>query len=257
MTTQPFSKDTGHNICNFLEILPLEIRQEIYYHVFLQPSQTIRAPDEADLIVSPNRREILHNKVEAAAVSREFTIFWGTEEMTRLLRVCHQVHDEAISVLYSRITFCWPLYTSVSFVKAVLKRMSLVAREQMRHVGLFVLLDLNDGETPDVLVINWKKAFIYLAKSLPALISVRVSFEWMDSGARVTRKSKRLFVERALDMMSPFNKVQKLTVNHKMELTPDSDRDQRIEMARELKWRAENGHWRFDADPKNQKPLSA
>ncbi|KAF2815955.1 uncharacterized protein BDZ99DRAFT_514579 [Mytilinidion resinicola] len=91
------SQSLDHNVpprSRFLE-LPTELRLRIYSFSFSDP----------DL----GRRPKYIQRSEVAILSDEFLRnrpgFWGTEKMTRILRVNKQIHDEAMEVLYKEFSF--------------------------------------------------------------------------------------------------------------------------------------------------------
>ncbi|KAF2491920.1 hypothetical protein BU16DRAFT_98141 [Lophium mytilinum] len=129
----------------FLE-LPTELRLRIYFFSFVDP----------DI----GRRPKYIQRSEVAILSDEFLRnrpgFWGTEKMTRILRVNKQIHDEALEVLYKEFSF-WlgplsdfvpttyrssrrPVYTPDDMLSA--KPLSLV-----RHIEITLFLRLQQFYT--------------------------------------------------------------------------------------------------------------
>src|SRR5947207_6015960 len=92
----------GTPIIKFSKLLhlPTEIRIEILYYVLLCPVPS-DSNDATKVCLGLNDFEI---SVARGTDHR----YWGTERMTRLLRVNHQLHAEAEEVLYTSFLFCFP-----------------------------------------------------------------------------------------------------------------------------------------------------
>ncbi|KAK2739225.1 hypothetical protein FQN55_009505 [Onygenales sp. PD_40] len=89
---------------SFLQ-LPRELRDIIYYHA-------LRRPTDAELRVKPGRfrwqmQAAADDEMPIVRLSSPHVVdLWaGREEMSRLLRVNRQIHDEASEILYSAFTF--------------------------------------------------------------------------------------------------------------------------------------------------------
>src|SRR5438034_10299019 len=80
--------------------LPVEIRLEILHFAILCPIPC----DSCDAAkVCLGSSDFRH-----ASIRNRQRYYWGTERMTRLLRVNHQLHAEAEEVLYTSFLFCFP-----------------------------------------------------------------------------------------------------------------------------------------------------
>ena len=208
--------------------LPLEIREEIYYHALQQPP----------------RHSLPSGTVSVVTAAFKSDDTWcGTEQMTRLLRVNRQVHHEAEGVLYSRFRFSFPHYTTAQAVHTVLDPLSARARALLRTVKVDVILRLRippeGGYADPVSKRNEalaKEAFALLVELLPGLREVEFALAFV--GMKVPDEERRHVVELALRIVSPLRHVEKLT------LSPMSTFEgQRLQIWREVVQRVHAGSW--------------
>ncbi|KAK2805235.1 hypothetical protein FQN50_006260 [Emmonsiellopsis sp. PD_5] len=110
---------------SFLQ-LPRELRDIIYYYA-------LRRPTDAELRIKPGRCHwdppgAAEDEMPIVSLKAPDVDLWaGREEMSRLLRVNRQIHDEASEVLYSAFTFtlqyvdihCWRHNLSPTLVRRV------------------------------------------------------------------------------------------------------------------------------------------
>ena len=173
--------------------------------------------------------------------------------MTRLLRACHQVHDEALCVLYSHLTFCWPLYTDYRLVRTVLDPLRPVARAHIRRINLCVVLHGVQAPKLCAPFDQWKGAFVRIAVSLPSLIDVTVTLGWMSGMVPVSCVT--LVVERGLNLLSPLRKVEKLKVTYRdVTSVGDTISTQRMAIGAELQRRVEGGQWAVNKEDEPSEP---
>ena len=207
--------------CRMLTALPLEIREEIYFHALLDNS--IRSSRNPTTVI-----------VTTFASDTEY---WGRERMTRLFRVCRQFHCEALSVLYSRFTFEWAYWANGDLIQRVLHPLSTVALECMRSIKLNIILrppnDMFKNTTR-----RWRHAFSSLVTMLPGLKVVKVRVLLVL--ARVAPWHPAEVVENGLEVLRPFKMCKGL------EIVYDGDREmtaQKIGILEELSRRIEMGQW--------------
>ena len=235
-----------------LDRLPAEIRVEIYHYAFLQPCFMTSPSDEADIIAKSEARD---PGLGSRIILRRPAVYWGTESMTRLLRVCHQVHNEALPVLYARFTFCWPSYTNYRLVQTVLDPLRAVARECIRSIKLCIVL-----QAPRLIphFDQWRAAFSRIAASLPSLLDVTVYLSWMDRMC-IPASSVRLVVERGLNLLRPLRNVKKLKVRYRDETNIGNARSaRRMAIGSELQRRIAKGQWdvNVEVEPSEPRPKS-
>ncbi|KAF2501786.1 hypothetical protein BU16DRAFT_556258 [Lophium mytilinum] len=105
VSTNTSESSTSSSKCYFFR-LPTEIRLKIYYYALQHPHG-----DSDPAWLSPFKRPIIEvlppdvrHKKDSSEVDMGI-VYWGTELMTRLLRVNRQIHSEAVEVLYTKFVF--------------------------------------------------------------------------------------------------------------------------------------------------------
>lgn len=209
--------------------LPLELREEIYYYALFQPPQYHKPGDWVG--------------IESAPLMYYDATWWGTEKMTRILRVSRQVHSEAEAVLYSRFHFCFPYYTDTKLVHTVVSSASARARSLIRRIRVHVVLRCRippdggyaDGTSKENEA-RWKGAFSLLVELLPGLREV--AYEVAFVGLVVPDHERRHVVDLVLRVASPLRNVEKLM------LPPMAKFEgQRLEIWRDVLQRVHAGSW--------------
>lgn len=207
--------------------LPLEVREEIYYYAVSQP------PEKNTPV----------NQIRNVGAVRLFEGWWGTEPMSRILRVNRQIHDEAEAVLYSQYKFCFPNYTDTDLVHRVLDPMSVRARHLLGRIELFYIVRTHTiprpgypAPTSERIEHQWKDAFSLLVELLPGLREAEIGIGFV--GGDMPEDQRREVVEVALRIASPLKYVEKLGVH-----PAGKYEGQRSETFRDIAERVRNRSW--------------
>lgn len=183
--------------------LPLELRQEIYHCALAKPRDTnsgINTQYEANIVWKSSKLR---------------TTYWGTERMTRLLRVSRLIHDEVSQVLYSRCSFNWPQQADAALIHTVLDPLLPAARNYIRRIGFCIVLSTRSEFNMDMIELT-KAASGLITDMLPNLRSVAISVNIVpfpiDSGALLQTAEAEKIVEAGMTMLTSFRKIDKLTV---------------------------------------------
>ncbi|MCJ1485554.1 hypothetical protein MMC06_005729 [Schaereria dolodes] len=217
--------------------LPVEIRSKIYYHAFLHPDPIRGCP--------PHKIHVLEPKT-AHATRWSGHPWWGTEPMTRLLRINHQIHDEAEKVLYTRFCIGFPLHVTTQIVRKLLIPMSDQARSSIRSVGVCIALLTKPFFPLGSVTLNralgsvskenvWRDAFALIVELLPRLQSVDMSI--IITGGDVEGELRRRTVDSAIRIASPLKGVKHLTIR-----THKSTERQQV-LVDDIKERVQAGIW--------------
>ena len=183
--------------------LPLEIRNKIYYYALLEPGNDRRAIVRDNVVeIRQARREAprqctVHNTTHPSRIWN-----WGTEETTRLFRVCHQVSIEALEVFYSRFTFHFRYKGDSTFIEATLqRRLSVWARSRLGYIEFTVPLRSNPGPFFLRDEEGWHQTIKIIRQSLPNIrrANVYVSI----TGPEVPEHEVKSVVKRGLKMIQP------------------------------------------------------
>ncbi|MCJ1366011.1 hypothetical protein MMC16_005136 [Acarospora aff. strigata] len=207
--------------CLFMT-LPLELRQEVYYYALLGPP-SYGIP-----------QDFIH--IETAGSKIYDTYYWGSEQMTRLLRVNRQIHHEAEEVLYTRFQFGFPLYVRTQLVHDVLDPLSARARSLIRRVGLYIVLRTFPGPGAKQAAPLWKDAFALLVRLLPGLREAKLAIGFV--GGDVPESQRGQVVELALRIASPLRNIEELKVS-----AVSDYEGQRLETIRDIVERIRAGIW--------------
>ena len=164
--------------------------------------------------------------------------YWGTESMTRLLRVSRQVHDEALPVLYSRFTFGWPDFSDTKHVHEVLDPMRPVARRSIRNVAFLPIISSKTTDLPECEqhLKRHKDAWALIKKELPNIRSVHLQAYPI---FQLQKWRARRAVSAVVDLMSVFKGVWRIKVD---EFLYDWDKSKRL-VIMEIRRRVEDGLW--------------
>ena len=176
----PPSPEDGPPIPSAFLALPLEIRRTIYYYA---------------LLPSPEHRQVLR-----PFRAKYPNSWWGTEDISRILRVSKQLYHEAEEVLYSSFEF--PFQDTTPYqVERFLKSVSPRARSSIRQVCCCVTMN---GQVRDSIrrsyIDNWKACLEVLCVQIPRLRKVALQIRFLDG-----RSLRTTFVESILDLASKFN----------------------------------------------------
>lgn len=171
--------------------------------------------------------------------------FWGLEPMTRLLRVSHQIGDEAAEVLFSNLKFYWPTCTTKSHVQGSLKPLDARARGLVQSVQVhmaFPTMKHRKDEWIDAITLRWKLAIAWLSWLLPGLKKVEVELEfWCKCLPAQDEKAFELTAKLVLNLLSPFQELEFNAL--KVKAGKDDERGNRGELAREIDARIQSGIW--------------
>lgn len=164
--------------------------------------------------------------------------YWGTERMTRLLRVNRQIHVEAEGVLYGDLTVAWPSGACACIVPLFLAKRSDRVPQIVRrlNVALFQVIDKGDDE----LAKGRKRTQAFyqsLVAALPALTFVQLSVAFL--GADVDESTRGHVVENIVRMAAVFRGVDHLELWY----VERPRMEQRVEMVREARERIRRREW--------------
>lgn len=163
--------------------LPLEIRRTIYYYA---------------LLPSPEYRQVLR-----PLRAKWPNSWWGTEKMSRILRVNKQLHWETEEILYSSFEFSF-LDTTPYILQGFLEVLSPRARSLMRHVSWSITMN---GRIRDsilqVHIQNWKACFEVMCKEIPSLNKIALQIRFL--GGLATSNMRATFVGSIMDLVSVFD----------------------------------------------------
>lgn len=184
-------------------LLPRELRDEVYLYTILSQLKTLDT----------------HSTLPPGAAgmnpqSRDNSPFWGRKPMSRLLRVSHQVHDEAKAIMYARFTLPWPKYTSKELVHKVLDPLNLKLRQSIKSVELHMTLRTlggyksryEDDEDRNNMKQQWKLSIARLVWLLPGLKRVELALE-LDFKHLVWAHVQNT-ANLALDLVSPLQELK-------------------------------------------------
>lgn len=169
--------------------LPREVRDKIYYYALLEPDDhpTVSRLDVCEIY-----------KTRFAPSTR----YWGSEEATRLFRVCHQVSIEALEIFYSRFTFRFATLGDPTFVKATLQHtLTVWARSLLGRIEISINLRSNPGPFTLGDEEKWRQTIETIRQSLPNIRRARVYVSVV--GHDVPEHQVKSVVERALRMIHP------------------------------------------------------
>ncbi|KAL8996023.1 MAG: hypothetical protein Q9169_004370 [Polycauliona sp. 2 TL-2023] len=198
--------------------LPREIRDIIYFHSFTRANAGPNA--------KPARICYMHNK----ASSRHFsTPYWGTERATRLLRVNHQVYNEASDMFYSTFHFHYPSTVKDSMVDDTLSILNIRSRALIRYIGFS--LHIRSIQTTATAKDDAKneRAFDAAMRLLPNITQVEVIIPFI--GHDVPKWEIGGVVKRILNILAPFKEGPVLIIRGN--ITENDQRSLILEKVRE------------------------
>lgn len=208
--------------------LPLELRIQIYYYALLHPREgTPISPDNIHVICRKGNRYDYGWRSD----------WWGSERMTRLLRVNAQIYYEATEVLYTRFTFLFNCHMST--VRTFLDPFSPRVCSLVRWLSLLLTLDMR---SLDLAQDRGKKLydgnpFAVLALRLPDLRGVNLLVSFV--GDHPSDTLRDYLVEQALNYARPFRRVPSLVLENDDEV----GWPHRAEVVQRCRERIQAGTW--------------
>ncbi len=184
--------------------LPLELREIIWFLVLRLHSPYWPAPYEPSPFIA---------SVNGPKTDSEYGHYWGTEEMTRLLRTDRQIYQEASKVLYEQFTFGFGYR---GYIRPFLNQIPHPSRLAIRTISLFYIFSL--GHSPTDLTFEERrrrntaahvetvKYFTHMAASLPGLRRVSITIDFV--GPVVDAAEQERLVESAVALARPFGHVE-------------------------------------------------
>jgi hypothetical protein len=206
--------------------LPIEIRIEILYYALLCPILSANSYDDAAKVCLGLSDFGTPPVVDRNPKERS-CYYWGTERMTRLLRVNHQLHAEAEEVLYSSFVFCFPPDMSPRSLSSFIAGRSRRSLKLIRHIELSLHLVLKERSwwNPPVafqlyaftyLLQQWEMCKVILAE-LPGLKTVKLQLSSAGGPQPTTPKERGSLVNLVVRLMGMFRSVQRLELIQKVE----------------------------------------
>lgn len=205
--------------------LPLELRVQIYYYALLHPQEG--AAISPDNVHVKCRKGNLHDYGWRSD-------WWGTERMSRLLRVNPQIYYEATEVFYTRFAFLFNC--NLGEVQSFLQPLSPRVCRLIRWLRLLVTLDMRSFDLAKGAALN-SSAFALLTQALPALRSVSLHIAFV--GEHATDALRDYMVEQALNFAWPFRGVPLLV----LESDDEVRWPRRAEIVQKCRERIQAGSW--------------
>jgi hypothetical protein len=174
--------------------LPLEIRQEIYFYAFLIPTGDSR-PIQLEESIDNNDAE-----------------YWGTEQMTRLLRVNHQISAEAMDVLYSRFIFTFPHNACACMVRDDFSLDRFPNMKRIKNISIHICPYADSTELKFLL---WKFRAQALCQALKATLPElkRITFS-ITFIAKVDENRKTMVVDAIAALAGLFRDYSKIELQY-------------------------------------------
>jgi len=168
--------------------LPLEIRQQIYLEILVSPHPTIGDPSYHPIPVRTRKIPEIEYKAWW-----KYNPWWGTEEMSRLLRVNRRIYHEASYLLYTTFKFFLPDCWNPKIARSLIDPLPIHSRELIRSLMLNVALHTGVGDhprDPKLKPDQRKQAFALLVDNLPSLrrVELQIYFVGVDPVKEADRK---------------------------------------------------------------------
>jgi hypothetical protein len=208
--------------------LPVEIRLKIFFYA-LQRRSFFGGDFRGHIIqavLGEKQRKIHRNGYNSP--------YWGPERMTRLLRVCKQIHDEAEGVLYRNFIIDWPQFACACSVPVLLSKRSPRFKELVRFIAVRLRQDEHNHRGAWTLrQRQMKQQALYkaLLAELPALRSVSMSVSFVGRGP-IDEAKKGMLVDNIVRLAGVFRDIDKLELSY-LTVGPDGTREQIVREARE------------------------
>ena len=194
--------------------LPREIRDMIYDYAILRDTTRRLAISSHQVFDRPQRP--LNAWLGCAN-------FWGMIS-TKLFHVNYQIYREALELFYSTSFFDFTMGTTVSLVNATIRdTFTPLARTLIRNIGLhmYFFCSHSDHFTLDYEE-ERRKGFKAAIKLLPNVKRVELTLEV--SGITVPEHQVKEVVARALRIVSPLSKSDRLILKNSGDETPQQNR---------------------------------
>lgn len=203
--------------------LPFEIRQYIW-ELSLVPEHINEKPDQAG---GWNKHGIDIHHFHSPH-------YWGTSDMTSLLRVCRQIYEEAIVVLFTRFHFTFDPQIEHDQIRQLKDNLPKRWRNSASVISVYRTLECSaSGMREDMKLFDSVAVFTALRELLPSLESVNLYFMEFDS-VHHDEAATEAIVQECLKLVAPFRNLHVNVTMLRLSKYNPIKNAQRLEICRRL-----------------------